>query len=844
MSVTTAETPADEAAETKPSPDAIVNYLTALYPPSEKLSGEIILVRNKLERVGIYKPHQLTAVVFEIQKNPSNLFVKYNLIDSEEMIERNPHGIGGAKEVSTILALGLDCDAGKEQYRSQDDVLERLYDMPLAPSMIVLSNQTNAGLHAYWLLQPHIVPKVDGQRNHERYKHVSERWRLLLLEKFGYGEEQFKQWKQAAKVAEDAKRLKSDAHNVLKLEAKKLGPPVDSTHNIDRLLRPVGSLRSSGNYCRFLAFQPERRYSFEEVEALLPAPKPRVQNKSFHRDGQRSNKELVRSLLDKKGVEYTEDEEGFLMHCLFEDGHSTPNGPRDLKIYANDGHPITVNCTHTSCEGRTWHDVAEHCDPGYAEEQERKRQEWDERQKTVDQNKNGSGNTTGTDQVDSLVYREADIGTHYSPADRDNWGECIGQTRTTITLRLVGQGGVAEKAFHKSEVKDKDLQLLAEAERPKINVITSQELDEATFKREFLIKQVLVENQPCVIGGKSKTLKTSILVDAALSIGTGTPFLGQFDVPRRSNVVVLTGESGEATVQETARRVAKQKDVRLADASVNWGFELPQLSSDSSLERLQEMIEDTKSEVCCVDPAYLCLLEAGQGSSANNMFEVGPLLKRFVEVGKRAGCTMLLCHHLRKWNQSGNEHGVPELEDLAYGGFAQFFRQWMLLGRRASYMGDGEHKLWLAVGGSAGHGGQYGVDVQEGCLQDDFTGRVWDPTVVSGAEQRQRQQDEKEQAKARKQEEQEGHYTRKLRNELALHASGETKSELRTLAGLNDSAFRVAIRNLLKSGEAESCKVQKKNNREYDGFKPTVNLTALRQSDSVRLTQTGEDQSG
>jgi len=447
--------------------------------------------------------------------------------------------------------------------------------------------------------------------------------------------------------------------------------------------------------------------------------------------------------------------------------------------------------------------------------------------------------STESDKRDALIYKDAEIGVNYSPSDRDNWGSCVEQTETTVTLQFVSvDGQSATKSFPKSDVKDKQGRLLADKDRPAIKVITSKELDEATFKREFLIRQIAVENQPCVIGGKSKTLKTSILVDAALSIGTGTPFLGQFDVPKWRNVVVLTGESGEATVQETARRVAKQKGVKLSDAAVHWGFELPQLSSDSSLERLQEMIEETKSEVCCVDPAYLCLLEAGQGSSANNMFEVGPLLKRFVDVGKRTNCTMLLCHHLRKWNQSGDQHGVPELEDLAYGGFAQFFRQWILLGRRSQYMGDGEHQLWLAVGGSAGHGGQYGVDVAEGCLQDDFTGRVWEPSVVSGAEQRKRQQKEKEEAKLRKQEEKENRDVRTLREELLNHSDGETARGLKDAAGLNDKAFKAAIVTLLQRDEVELVQITKKNNQQYDAYKPAANLSSPGHRDSPGLTGT------
>jgi hypothetical protein len=47
-----------------------------------------------------------------------------------------------------------------------------------------------------------------------------------------------------------------------------------------------------------------------------------------------------------------------------------------------------------------------------------------------------------------------------------------------------------------------------------------------------------------------------------------------------------------------------------------------------------------------------------------------------------------------------------------------------LLNRREKYTFDGNHTLWLNVGGLAGFGGLYGLDVQEGLVDDQFRGRI------------------------------------------------------------------------------------------------------------------------
>ena len=61
-------------------------------------------------------------------------------------------------------------------------------------------------------------------------------------------------------------------------------------------------------------------------------------------------------------------------------------------------------------------------------------------------------------------------------------------------------------------------------------------LDSATFakqayKPDWLIPNILINRQPAVIGGRPKTLKTSIALDMAISLASGKPFLDTFAVP-------------------------------------------------------------------------------------------------------------------------------------------------------------------------------------------------------------------------------------------------------------------------------------------------------------------------
>jgi hypothetical protein len=334
----------------------------------------------------------------------------------------------------------------------------------------------------------------------------------------------------------------------------------------------------------------------------------------------------------------------------------------------------------------------------------------------------------------------------------------------------------------------------------------------ADYRPSWLIRRVLVARQPAVIGGPKKSLKTSLLIDLAVSLASATPFLGTFEVPATARVAVLSGESGPFTLQETACRVCAARGLSLADLGdrVLWQFVLPQLGKGDQLAELGRGLRDDGIEVAIIDPIYLSLL-AGRGpggARAENLFEMGPLLLAVSQTCLDVGCTPTLAHHATK-----NTALEPlDLDSLSYSGIAEFARQWLLVSRRAKYQaGTGEHKLWLNVGGSSGHGGLWGVDVSEGSLADDFTGRKWDVAVQTFAEERRSAEDAVKEAKKRKAAEAEAAADVALLAAIRrLTATGEYMTALgqpaagytaaRDLAGVNPHKMTPTVDRLVQAG--------------------------------------------
>ena len=343
------------------------------------------------------------------------------------------------------------------------------------------------------------------------------------------------------------------------------------------------------------------------------------------------------------------------------------------------------------------------------------------------------------------------------------------------------------------------------------HALTSAELNAGNFELEYLIEGLLVKGQPGVIAGPRKCLKTNLSVDLTLSLASGSPFLARFPVARPVRVGLMSGESGAATMQETARRIAVSKGLVLDDCEfARWSFDVPQLANFLHVEALRRYIERHRLEVLILDPTYLMMTTLGD--NAGNLFVVGNLLKVLGDLAQQTGCTPILCHHLKKG--VADPYEPAELENIAWAGFQEYVRQWFLLNRRIRYDPDrgGHHELWLSVGGSAGHSGLWGLNIDEGTRQSPG-GRYWDATLVSAHDAYEERHEAAEAAseaqKQKQQERREDKQRQAVLRAMARFPDGETARAIRDLACIRQQTTQDILESLVEEGLAERCTVTK-----------------------------------
>ncbi len=348
--------------------------------------------------------------------------------------------------------------------------------------------------------------------------------------------------------------------------------------------------------------------------------------------------------------------------------------------------------------------------------------------------------------------------------------------------------------------------------------ITSSDFLCMDLNQEWMIRHLMVRNEPLVVGGPKKALKTSLVVDLAISLAGGfnTKFLGQFDVGGVYRVGLISGESGMVTLRRKALAICHEKGLEFAALPLHWRFRVPHFSVDEQIQHISAEVKELGLEVMIFDPMYLGLLAENTQVSAGNVLQMGPILQRVVDACLPYGCTPVLVHHTKKLGGAKDACRPLDLDDLSQSGFAEFARQWMLVSRQETYVdGSGEHALWLRCGGSAGHSSLWVLKVNEG--SPSLGQGVWKVIVRKPAAIK----EEKAQQKHLQQKAKDDEMCDRIMDHLKEHPEGDTKTALRNVLGVSGETVNKLIATLVERGLIEAAKVEKAG-KKRDGYKATT----------------------
>lgn len=246
--------------------------------------------------------------------------------------------------------------------------------------------------------------------------------------------------------------------------------------------------------------------------------------------------------------------------------------------------------------------------------------------------------------------------------------------------------------------------------------VTLAELRGADLSLDFLVDRCLVRGQPCTISGASKGMKTTLSIHLALSLASGEPFLGRFEVAEPCKVLFASAESGAATIRRNVYGMAEAMglDIDIIEERLAFQWWVPKSSNADLVEYFSDGVEGHGANVVIMDPLYLMLGGENQSNLSSQGDEIMTLMRRLIDLG----CTPIVDDHVKRSSENAKTFKPIQLEDITGAGKAECFRQWMLLGRRSRFETDGDalthdHDLWATIGGSAGFNRTWGLDIVE-----------------------------------------------------------------------------------------------------------------------------------
>lgn len=170
-----------------------------------------------------------------------------------------------------------------------------------------------------------------------------------------------------------------------------------------------------------------------------------------------------------------------------------------------------------------------------------------------------------------------------------------------------------------------------------------------------------MKNSHGIVAGEPKSFKSTLVMDLALSIASGKPFLNKYPVEEQGKVIYIQNENAHWIMKDRFEKMLVHKGLvgkihRSSDSQlkVEWPPEIPfyminqqsfMLSDEDHQEYLENLIKEQKPQLVVLDPLYLMF--QGDVSSAQELF---PILQWLLYLKNTYNCGIMVIHH---YNKSG-----------------------------------------------------------------------------------------------------------------------------------------------------------------------------------------------
>lgn len=189
---------------------------------------------------------------------------------------------------------------------------------------------------------------------------------------------------------------------------------------------------------------------------------------------------------------------------------------------------------------------------------------------------------------------------------------------------------------------------------PELEIISARELVRrvaAMPAPRYLVRGVWPADAYGVLAAEWKAGKTWADLDLAVSVASGTAWLGTHVIDRPGPVLLFLGEGGARKMERRLRAICEARSVNLDLLPLRLCFRVPHLSDRYHLAEIDAELAATPAVLVIVDPLYL----AARGAQAGQLYEMGAHLEAIQHVCQQAGCALVVVTHWNRGDGNGSK---------------------------------------------------------------------------------------------------------------------------------------------------------------------------------------------
>jgi hypothetical protein len=168
-----------------------------------------------------------------------------------------------------------------------------------------------------------------------------------------------------------------------------------------------------------------------------------------------------------------------------------------------------------------------------------------------------------------------------------------------------------------------------------------------------------------IVSGEPKSFKSTIVMDLAISIASGKPFLGKFTVVERGPVLIVQNENAAWIMKDRLIKIRGSRDLlgkidisETGEINVTWAPELPiyyinqqgfMFTDPAHREIVEKIMTTIKPKLVIFDPMYLMF-----DGDLNQAKDLSPTLNWLLSIKEKHSCSVIVIHHWRK-NTAGSD---------------------------------------------------------------------------------------------------------------------------------------------------------------------------------------------